>query len=482
MFRQCVTPECGSAHGLRLSAVVFVFFLSACVSPPPGSVASLPFEVPGAWSATESSQSPGVSAAAVWWSRFDDPLLGRLVSEALLSNTSISSARAALRQARALRDVAAAGLQPVLGSSASAQRGKSGGNRAANTFNVGLDASWELDVFGANRSALASSEALAGASAATLGDVQVSIAAEVAIGYIALRGAQARLAIAQNNLASQLDTLQITQWRLQAGLTTSLEAEQARAQAEQTRAQLPVLQTSIAQGSHALAVLTGQPPAALSALLAAVGAVPQASGLLALDFPAETLRRRPDVRAAEYKVSSASALVAQAHAARAPDFRLGGSLGLNALRLASLGNGRAVVTSLLASVSLPLFDGGAARAKITAQQAALDQAQSAYAATVLAALKDVEDALVALRNDRDRLSSLQRAADAAANAALLASQRYASGLIDFQTVLETQRTRLGTQDSVVGASADVSTGHVRLYKALGGGWEPSSVVASTPLQ
>lgn len=462
--------------------MVFVFFLSACVSPPPGSVAPLPFEVPGAWSATESRQSPGVSAAAVWWSRFDDPMLGRLVSEALLSNTSISNAQAALRQARALRDVAAAGLQPVLGSSASAQRGKSGGNRAANTFNVGLDASWELDVFGANRSALASSEALAGASAATLGDVQVSIAAEVAIGYIALRGAQARLAIAQNNLASQLDTLQITQWRLQAGLTTSLEAEQARAQAEQTRAQLPVLQTSIAQGSHALAVLTGQPPAALSALLAAVGPVPQASGLLALDFPAETLRRRPDVRAAEYKVSSASALVAQAHAARAPDFRLGGSLGLNALRLASLGNGSAVVTSLLASVSLPLFDGGAARAKITAQQAALDQAQSAYAATVLTALKDVEDALVALRNDRDRLSSLQRAADAAANAALLASQRYASGLIDFQTVLETQRTRLGTQDGVVGASADVSTGHVRLYKALGGGWEPSSAVASTPLQ
>ena len=142
--------------------------------------------------------------------------------------------QAALRQARALRDVAAAALVPTVGSSASAQRSTAGGKSTGNSFQAGLDASWELDIFGANRSALAASEATAQASAASLGDVQVSIAAEVALDYIALRGAQARLAIASDNLASQQETLQITQWRLQAGLVTSLEAEQARAAAEQT--------------------------------------------------------------------------------------------------------------------------------------------------------------------------------------------------------------------------------------------------------
>ena len=127
--------------------------------------------------------------------------------------------------------------------------------------------------------------------------------------------------------------------------------------------------------------------------------------------------------------------------------------------------------ALLASVSVPLFDGGAARAQVRAQDAALEQARIAYQATVLGALKEVENALVALRGDRERLARLRNAADAAGNAALLAQQRYASGLIDFQVVLETQRTLLSTQDSVASTAASVATDHVRLYKALGGGWQ-----------
>jgi NodT family efflux transporter outer membrane factor (OMF) lipoprotein len=308
------------------------------------------------------------------------------------------------------------------------------------------------------------------AHVASLGDVQVSIAAEVALDYIALRGAQARLAIADANLASQLETLQITQWRLQAGLVTSLEAEQARAAAEQTSAQLPALQTSIEQTWHALAVLTGQPPAALDGVLAVASPVPQAAGDLVLSFPAETLRQRPDVRAAEYEVTAAAARVAQADAARMPNFKLGGSLGLNALTLGGLTNGATIVGALLASVSLPVFDGGALLAQVRVQQAALEQAQAAYQATVLTALKDVENALIALQGDRERLLRLQQAAEAAANASLMARQRYSSGLIDFQVVLETQRTQLNTQDAVASASADLSADHVRLYKALGGGW------------
>ena len=453
--------------------------LVGCASVTPQRAAPVAVDVPATWSVADVSTTTGTSSLVQWWLRFDDPLLGDLVAQALQANTDVKRARAALRQARALRDVAAAGLLPTVGSSASAQHSTAGGDSVGNNFRAGLDASWELDIFGTNRSALNASDAAARASAASLGDVQVSIAAEVALSYITLRDTQARLAIADTNLASQQETLQITQWRLQAGLVTSLEAEQARAATEQTRAQLPALQTSIEQNRHALAVLTGQPPMALSTVLAASSPVPQAADDLALSIPAETLRQRPDVRAAELQVTAASARVAQADAARLPSFKLGGSLGLSALALGSLTSGASVVSALLGSVSLPVFDGGAARGQVRAQEAALDQTQLAYQATVLTALKEVEDALISLRGDRERLLRLQNAAEAADSAALMARQRYNSGLVDFQVVLETQRTQLNTQDSVASASADLSAEHVRLYKALGGGWQPDGSDTTT---
>jgi NodT family efflux transporter outer membrane factor (OMF) lipoprotein len=479
-------PRAGRMQAAALSAFL-LGTLCGCAhlasSPTGGSAV----EVPAAWSAADAASAPEATSLARWWSRFDDPLLDRLESDALRANTTVNDAQAALRQARALRDVAAAGLYPTLTGSGSAQRSSTGstaslGRTTSNRFQAELDASWELDIFGANRSALAAGEATARASAASLGDVQVSIAAEVALGYITLRNAQARLAIASANLASQQETLQITAWRQQAGLVTSLEVEQARAAAEQTGALVPALQTSIDQASHALAVLVGRPPAALASLLADVVPVPLPGDELALRLPAETLRRRADVRAAEHKVSAAAARVQQAEAARLPSFSIGGSLGLSALTLGALTDGASVAATLLGSVSLPIFDGGAARAQVDAQQAALEQTQVSYRAAVLLALQEVEDALVALRGDRLRLARLGNAADAAANAALLARQRYSSGLVDFQTVLDTQRTQLGAQDSLAGARADVSADHVRLYKALGGGWEPETTIsrASTP--
>jgi len=448
--------------------------LSACSLIPPKATPNTTVEVPIKWSAADAPTSTSPSSLAAWWLRFNDPLLSKLIAQALQTNTSVNTAQAALRQARALRDVAAAGLLPILGISASAQRNTVGSSNRTSTNNIktGLDASWEIDIFGANRSALNVSEATAQASAASLGDVQVSIAAETALNYITLRGAQMRLAIAEHNLSSQLETLQITKWRLQAGLVSSLEAEQARAAAEQTSALVPILQTSIEQTRHALAVLTGQPPAALINVLAASKPVPQAANDLALSIPADTLRQRPDVRAAEFQVMAAIVRVSQANAARMPNFKLSGSLGLSALTLGSLGSGASVVSALLAGVSMPIFDGGAGSAQVRAQQAVLDQARFAYKAVILTALKDVENALVALRGDRERLLRLQQAADAASNAALMARQRYDSGIVDFQVVLDTQRTQFSTQEGVAGASTDVSSDHVRLYKAFGGGWLP----------
>ena len=254
--------------------------------------------------------------------------------------------------------------------------------------------------------------------------------------------------------------------------------EQATAASEQTSALIPSLQTSIALDLSSLAVLTSQAPGALRDTLGTPVAVPQASGDLALAFPADTLRQRPDVRAAEYRISAAWARVSQADAARYPSFQISGSLGRNALTLGSLTNGASVARAFLASVSLPLFDGGALRAQGRAQEAALEQARVAYQAAVLTALKDVEDALVALQNNRQRLVHLQAAASAAFNADLLARQRYSSGLIDFTSVLETQRTLLATQDNAQSTRASLSADHVRLYKALGGGWTPDAETAS----
>jgi NodT family efflux transporter outer membrane factor (OMF) lipoprotein len=458
-----------------LLAAVLALSLAGCatLAAPDRTLPEVP--IPTAWSAAGQDAAGAAAVPATvladWWQHFDDPILTGLVSRALEANTSVRSAQAALLQARAVRDVQSAGLLPSASASGSAQRSRSGGGSASNRFQAGLDASWEVDVFGRNRSALDAAEADVQASEASLAGVRVSLAAEVALAYIELRNQQGRLALAQRNLAAQQETLQFAQWRVQAGLATSIDLEQARAAVEQTAAQVPALEGGIAQAAHGLAVLCGEAPGAMLARLAAERPVPHVGGELALAIPAETLRQRPDIHQAEARISAALARVSQADAARYPSFRLGGSVGLSALTLSGLGSGAAIANALLGSISVPLFDGGALQAQVRAQEASLEQARVAYQAAVLAALKEVEDALVALRADRERLAHLERAAEAAGNAALLAQNRYASGLVDFQVVLDTQRTLLNTQDSVASTLASVSADHVRLYKALGGGWK-----------
>ena len=283
--------------------------------------------------------------------------------------------------------------------------------------------------------------------------------------------------------------MQITNWRVQAGLLTSLEGEQGRAASEQAQAQIPLLETTEAQNLHSLEVLCGQTPESLRQQLQSRAAktgdmlsaanIPQTDDNLALSLPAETLRQRPDIRAAEHQINAALARVRQADVANYPSFNLSGSLGLRALTVGALGGSGTLLSSVLASVSLPVLDGGANRAQLQAQQAALEQAQLAYKAAVLTALQDVENALVALKNDRERLQRLRNAADAANNAALLARQRFASGLIDFQTILETQRTLYSAQDAVASTSNDLAADYVRLYKALGGGWQADHDVSDS---
>lgn len=465
------TPPRAVAVAPLLAALV----LAGCANQTPFALDSAT-AVPSSWAAQDAVQTAGSATAQPpeplhqWWQQLGDAQLAGLITQALQTHTSMRGARAAVEQARAQLDVQAAGQLPAVDASGTAQRSRSAGS-TRNNFQLGLDASWEPDLFGRIASGVRASQADLLAAEEGVAAAQVALAAEVAVNYINLRSQQQRLQIAQQNLAAQRETAQIAQWRVQAGLASAVAAQQARTIVEQTAAQLPALQAGMAQSRHALAVLTGQPPAALDEALAASVPVPQPPATLALAFPADTLRQRPDVRQAEQRVRAAWERVAQAEARRLPSLRIGGTLGLQALTLDALTGGGASVASLLASVSLPVFDGGALRAQVRVQQAALEQARVGYEEAVLLALQDVEDALVALRGERQRLERLGAAAEAAANAALLAQNQYASGLVDFQTVLDTQRTLLSVQDSVASSAAGVATGHVRLYKALGGGWQ-----------
>lgn len=470
-LRMAVRARAGVARGAMIAAALALAGCSSLLVHPDTNVSSI-VAVPAEWDYAKASAD--ATALAEWWQRFHDPQLTALVTRALEANGDVRTAQAALRQARAQRDVTAAGLLPAVNAGASASRSKAGNNDPVNSWTAALDASWEPDVFGGTGAGVAAADADARAAALSLASVHVSIAAEVAAQYIALTALERRLAIARDNLASQEETLQITEWRAQAGLVTSLDVEQARTATETTRAQLPALATSIAQAKSSLAILTGVTPEALRPTLAESAAVPVADDTLAYAFPADTLRQRPDVHRAESQVVAAANRVTQADAERYPSFRINGTLGVNALTLGALSGSGALIASVLGGVSLPIFDGGARAAQVRVQDAAYDQARIAYETVVLTALKDVEDALIAVANARTRLATLRRAADAARNAALLARFRYDSGLIDFQAVLQTQVTLLSVQDGVANSEADLGVAHVRLYKALGGGWEPEA--------
>lgn len=409
-----------------------------------------------------------------WWQQLHDPLLSDLIDEALRNSPDMRSAQAKLREARARRDLADANLFPALGVSLGAGRSKgsaaTGTGATGNLFNAGFDASWEPDVFGGQRRALEAAEADADATLANLRGAQVSLSAEVALNYVQLRSYQIRLDIARSNLATQRETLQITEWREQAGLVTTLEVEQARSNLQQTQASIPALSTGLTKAENRLAILLGKFPAALHDKLAAPAPLPALPNEIALGIPADTLRQRPDVQAAERAVAAETARIGQDTAALYPSFTLSGSLGWNAFTASALGAGSSLAGSLSASIAQTIFDAGRVRSVIRAQNAVQEQAVIAYEKTVLNALEDVEDSLAVYANNRERELALQQAASSARTAAQLARQRYDSGLIDFQSVLDTERTRLSSEDNLASAETDELSALIALYKAMGGGW------------
>jgi NodT family efflux transporter outer membrane factor (OMF) lipoprotein len=293
-----------------------------------------------------------------------------------------------------------------------------------------------------------------------------------------VRAQQSLLDISRSNLESQSETLQLTDWRAQAGLVSIQDVEQARSNRDQTRAQIPFIETSLAEAEHSLDILLGRTPGTLHERLSATAALPEVPAQIAVGIPADTLRQRPDVHAAERTLAAETARVGVAEAARYPNFTLSGSIGLEALTLGSLGSGNAATSSLGAGVTAPIFNAGRLRALVDVQDAVREQALVAYEQTVLNALQEVENALVNFSRNQERGDALLSAVKSARTAAVLARERYSAGLTDFQSVLTSERTVLVLEESLARNRADGVLALIRLYKALGGGWSPQDNAAT----
>lgn len=401
---------------------------------------------------------------ANWWQQFGDAQLTALINQALQSNPDISTAQASLKSARAQSSIASAGLLPSLSAAGSGRH-----NSDNNSFSASVDASWEADIFGANKLASQSANVDVQAAQAGLQDVKASLAAEVARNYVALRLAQARLSTAQQNLKSREQDSQLIRARQQTGQVSGLEVDQAQLSVNQIRAQLPALQNTVTQSQQALATLTSQSAAAVQAQLRVSKGIPLARYQLA-NVPAEALRQRPDIRAGEYQVQSAALKVSAAQANLKPSFRLGGSLSLSSLKLTDLLDSGSLARSLLASVSAPLFDGGQLQQQVVIRDAAYQQALAAYRKALLLAVEDVANSFGSLQSLRQQKPLLADNLKLAKNAERLAQLNFDAGRDNYQTVLDAQRTVLSSQEALLAAQADETQSMISLYKAVGGAW------------
>lgn len=441
--------------------------------------------LPERWSSGEAAvaSAPEEQAhqLARWWRRLGDPQLDQLIDEALAGSTDLRLAQARLRQARAARTQAASAYFPTVTASAGASRSKNAAAVSAmpvrTLYDAGFDASWEIDLFGGTRRAVEAAGADLEASEAELNDTRVSLVAEVAQNYVDLRSNQRRLQIARDNLKGQSETLQLTEWRNQAGLASSSDVEQARTNREQTRAGIPDLEVGLAAAENRLAVLLGRNPGALRARLAEPKALPEVPAGVASGIPADVLRQRPDLIAAERKLAAETARVGQQLAQRFPSLSLGGSFGWQSYALGALGGSASLMRAVSGALAATLFDGGRLRSAVEIRSAVQEQALVSYESSVLLALEEVENALVAHAAARERIAARRAAAEAARNAALLARRMYESGLADFQKLLETERTLLSAEDNLATAEASQLSSLIKLYKALGGGWEQPAQAA-----
>lgn len=482
------TPPSFSTHARSLSAGAVLLLLASCASVDSQSVASATVSPPATWeSATSSSEPLDATALANWWKRFNDPVLDQLITEALAGSPDLRTALSRVNAARATRGVQQADLLPSLsaGVSGNGQRARDRINSTttrSESYAASLDASWQIDLFGRQRLTVAAADADLAQTAEDYYAAQVTLVADVATAYISLRSSEARLAVFERTLGTRQETLELTQWREQAGTGNALDSQQAISALEQARASIPTLQTSITEARNQLAVLSGRPPGSLDHLLTSTAAnLPAVPAQLAVGIPAEALRQRPDVRASEHAIEAATARTRAAQRERFPSLSLSGSLDAAARHAGDLTSPATITAALIGGLTAPIFDGGRIRQTIALQTEQEKQAVIGYEKTVLSALAEVENALTAVQRTAESRSILQRATDAARAASSLATLEYEAGQADLLTVLDAQRTLLSLEDSSITTAANELTAHIQLYKSLGGGWSTSTAALTASL-
>lgn len=475
-----------------LSAVLGAVTLGGCtVGPDYRPRTSAELGVPDAFSVTA---APTREDLTRWWRSFDDPVLGDLVERAAASNLDIAQASARLRQAREALVQSRASLLPTVNGSGGFSRSETlrggqtlitlpdgttqsiGGGGGSN-FSLGLDAQYQLGLFGEVRRTVEASRAQYEASGFDQATVLLSVQAEVARNYVLARLYQLQLTNARDSLALQDDNLEIAGFRVQAGLVSSLDQEQARVQRAQTAASIPLIEQQYNAAVSRLGVLTGAAPGALKPMLAATRPIPRGPQTAGVGIPADVLRQRPDVRAAERTLAAATAQIGVATAQLYPALAISGNISTRAGNLGGLLE--TVTGGLFAGLTQAIFNGGRLRSQVRGAEAAADAALGAYKQAVLVALEDVENAVVALQTAQAREREFAVALEAASNSALLSRSQYRTGLTDFTTLSQQEAALLSARNSAAQARADHANALIQLYSALGGGWDASAAPEAT---
>jgi multidrug efflux system outer membrane protein len=508
-----------------LCATVAIALCGCTVGPnyrPPEPLAVPDWKDPAAQAPLVSQQS---DPDPNWWLSFHDPILAQFIEKGIAGNLDLQQAVIRVLEARQSVITARAAGLPSLSGDASYQRellgakgilesqgayrdlnqlanqlapfdatvpGLSqgvvaGGNQAlnkiaapANLYQYGLDASWELDLFGRVRRSVEQARAQAKAQSEALNDALIVLESEIVQAYIQLRGAQALKASQERNVEAAAAALDLTHRRQQNGLTTELDVNQARTQLDDTRRQLPSYDKQIQQSMNTLSVLIGQTPGSVDDQLREVKPLPEIPALVEVGVPSALARRRPDIRQAEETLHAATAGVGVAVAAFYPDISLTGTVGMRALDASYLTNWASHFYTAGPAISLPILSGGRLSANLTLARAEQRQAALNYRGTVLNALREVEDALVAYRMDRTSRDLLQDALDSAQLTWSLAQNQYEHGLATFIQVLDAERTVLSDRQALVQADTQLVNDIVTLYRSLGGGWERAIQQVPTP--
>jgi NodT family efflux transporter outer membrane factor (OMF) lipoprotein len=454
--------------------------LAGCTVGP--DVAPPTMDVPSSFSqaaATQATTRPTTQPVdlARWWESFGDPTLNSLVAQSLEANHDLRIAASRVREARAQRGIVGSTQWPTVNAGGGYTRSRASDNAGSpfslgeqDTFQAGFDADWEIDVFGGNRRSIEAADADVEAATETYRDVLVSLLGEVARSYIELRAFQQQLDITQQNIRAQRETLELTQSRFNAGLTGELDVKRAAAQVSVSEAFVPPLETSIQQTIHQISILTGKPPLALHDELSVARPIPPMPPAVPLGLPSDLLLRRPDLRQATRQIEAATARIGVATADLYPRFFLTGGAGLQGADTADLGAWDSRFWSIGPSVSWPIFSGGRIRASIRVQEARQEQALLRYEQAVLRALADVEDALTAYAKGQLRRQSLADAVASNRRAVELSRELYTRGLVDFLSVLESERSLFTAEEQIAQSDRTVGVSLVSLYKALGGGW------------